>query len=93
MGAETQLSLLMAVNHDKLSIKYFLQKLKKVTLQFCKAGSGIALRNQVHSDQDLPKKKNADPHSTALKKTINQKTKKRIKTPKNFCVEKGSLKK
>ena len=57
MGAETQLSLLMAVNHDKLSIKYFLQKLKKVTLQFCKAGSGIALRNQVHSDQDPQKKK------------------------------------
>ena len=49
MGAETQLSLLMAVNHDKLSIKYFLQKLKKVTLQFCKAGSGSALRKTAGS--------------------------------------------
>ena len=84
MGAETQLSLLMAVNHDKLSIKYFLQKLKKVTLQFCKAGSGIALRNQVHSDQDLPKKKNADPHSTALKKNYKSKNKKMNKNSQKF---------
>ena len=76
MGAETQLSLLMAVNHDKLSIKYFLQKLKKVTLQFCKAGSGIALRNQVHSDQDLKKKRMRIHTPQPWKKNYKSKNKK-----------------
>ena len=48
MGVETQLSMLMGVNHSKLFKSSHLFNIE-VTLQFCKAGSGSALRNSAGS--------------------------------------------
>ena len=48
MGVETQLSMLMGVNHSKLFKSSHLFNIE-VTMQFRKAGSGSALRNSAGS--------------------------------------------